>query len=626
MKFLLNLLIIASFVLSSNSFVLGSFKTIDAKQNKTVSQVFKPSEKAWKWADKTLRKMTVDEKIGQLVHIGINAGFLNQESNEFKELRRQIVDNKVGGIIVFAGGVYETVHLVNRMQQLAKIPLLISADFETGVGMRFNETVNFPWNMAIAATGNPEFARRQGEIVARESLALGIQQVFAPVVDVNNNAGNPVINVRSYSEDPDDVARYGVAFMEGLQSQKVLATAKHFPGHGDTNVDSHRGLPVINLSRERLEKVEFVPFRRIIQAGVGSVMISHISMPQIDGAIVQPLKQPTTTAYADSKVISEGTTTPATLSTTVIKQILQKDMNFDGLIVTDAMDMNGLTLYFNQEEGAVRAILAGNDVLIKPSDADASIRGVREAIKSGRLTEERLNESVRKQLAWKYQLGLSKSKTTRIETIDSIVSSPETRKLTEEIAAGALTLVKDDNKALPVEKGKKAVLLAITNGEDRFSVGTPFTYALRGLGLNVERIVIDERSTEKEVREAISKAQKAEILIAGLYGRVRSGSQNSVGLPDSGAKVLREVLQSNPKTINVSFGNPYLLKSFPEMKTYIVAYGDMTALQRAAARGITGTSDFRGTLPITLSAAFPRGTGIQLKAVNSLALTTGSGN
>jgi beta-N-acetylhexosaminidase len=560
--------------------------------------------------------MTVEEKIGQLVHIGINASFLNQESNEFKELRRKIVDNKVGGIIVFAGGVYETVHLVNRMQSLAKIPLLISADFETGVGMRFNETVNFPWNMAIAATGNPEFARRQGAIVARESLALGIQQVFAPVVDVNNNAGNPVINVRSYSENPDDVARFGIAFMEGLQSGKVLATAKHFPGHGDTNVDSHRGLPVINLSRERLEKVEFVPFRRIIQAGVGSVMISHISMPQIDGAIVEPLKQPTLTAYADSKVLSEGTTMPATLSATVIKDILQKDMNFDGLIVTDAMDMNGLTLYFNQEEGAVRALLAGNDVLLKPSDADASIRGVREAVKTGRLTEERLNESVRKQLAWKHQLGLSKLKNTPIETIDSIVSSPETRKLTEEIASSALTLVKDDNKALPVQKGKKAVLLAITNGDDRLGVGTSLTYSLRGLGINVERIVIDERSTEKEVREAISKAQKAEIVIAGLYGRVRSGAQNSVGLPDTGAKVLREVLQSNPKTINVSFGNPYLLKSFPEMKTYIVAYGDMTALQRAAARGIAGAGDFRGKLPITLSERFPRGTGIQLKAVN----------
>lgn len=610
MKFLLNLFLV--FLLLFNSFVFASPGVSAGRQQK-----LRPSDKAWKWADKTLRKMTVDEKIGQLVHIGINAGFLNQESSEYKALRRQVVENKIGGIVVFVGGVYETVHLVNRMQALAKIPLLISADFETGVGMRFLETVNFPWNMAIGATGNAEFARRQGEIVAREARALGVQQVFAPVVDVNNNADNPVINVRAYSEDPDDVARYGVAFTDGLQSQKVLATAKHFPGHGDTNVDSHRGLPVINLSRERLEKIELAPFRKLIDAGVGSVMISHISMPQIDGEVVQLLKQPTRNSYGDSAVITEGTTMPATLSSNVIQQMLKKEMNFQGLIVTDAMDMNGLTLYFHQDEGAVRAILAGNDVLLKPSDADASIRGLKEAVKSGRISEARLNESVRKQLAWKYELGLDKQKITPIEAIDTIVSSPQTRQLTEEIANNSITLVTDENKNLPVQKGKKVVLLAITNGEDRFSVGNSFMFALRSLGLTVERIVIEERSSEKDVRDAVAKAQNAELVIAGLYGRVRSGARNSVGLPETGVKVLREVLASNPRTINVSFGNPYLLKDFPDMKTYIVAYGDMIALQRAAARAIMGEIDFRGRLPITITDKYRRGAGIQLKAVNN---------
>ena len=246
------------------------------------NQKFRPSEKAYKWADKQLKKMTADEKIGQLVHIGINARYMNQASPEFLELKRQIVENKIGGIVVFVGGVYETVHLVNRMQAEAKIPLLISADFETGVGMRFEETVNLPWNMAIAATGNPDLARRQGEITALEARALGVQQVFAPVVDVNNNADNPVINVRSYGEHPEDVARFATAFTMGLQSRNVLATAKHFPGHGDTAVDSHRGLPIINFSRERLEKIELVPFRSIVGAGVGSVMVAHIGLPLID--------------------------------------------------------------------------------------------------------------------------------------------------------------------------------------------------------------------------------------------------------------------------------------------------------------------------------------------------------
>jgi beta-N-acetylhexosaminidase len=613
LRFTISLFLLLSFV--SMPAAMPVLKTAGVQAVQTKQSAFRPSKKAWEWADKTLKKMTVDEKIGQLVHI--NATFLNQESNEYKALRRHIVENKVGGIVVFVGGVYETVHLVNRMQALAKTPLLISADFETGVGMRFNETVNFPWNMALAATGNPDFARRQGELVAREAKALGVQQVFAPVVDVNNNADNPVINVRAYSEDPNEVALYGVAFTQGLQSRNVLATAKHFPGHGDTNVDSHRGLPVINLSRERLEKIELAPFRRVIDAGVGSVMISHISMPQIDPTVVQPLKKPVTNAYGDSAVMTEGTTMPATLSANVIQGILQKDMKFDGLIVTDAMDMNGLTLYFNQDEGAVRAILAGNDVLLKPSDADAAIRGLREALKSGRLTEQRLDESVRKQLAWKYELGLVKQKITPIEAIDTIVSSPQTRQLSEEIANSALTLVKDENKNLPVQKGKKVVLLAITNGEDRFVVATSFLNALRSLGLTVERIVIEERSSEKDIREAIAKAKDAELVIAGLYGRVRSGSRNSVGIPDAGARVLREVLEENPRTINVAFGNPYLLKDFPKMKTYIVAYGDMTSLQRAAARAIMGEIDFRGRLPISITDKYGRGTGIQLKAVNA---------
>ena len=577
------------------------------------SQKFRPSQKAYKWADKQLKKMSLDERIGQLIHIGINAKFLNQESNEYQALKRQVTENKVGGITVFVGGVYETVHLVNRMQENAKTPLLISADFETGVGMRFEETVNFPWNMAIAATGNPEFARRQGEITAHESRSLGIQQVFAPVVDVNNNADNPVINVRSYGENPQDVARFAVAFTEGLQSGGVLATAKHFPGHGDTAVDSHRGLPVIDFSLDRLEKIELVPFKSVVNAGIGSVMVAHISLPQIDGTKIEPLKEPIKASYTDSQVVTEATTLPASLSPNVITKILRNEMKFDGLIVTDAMDMSGLTLYFKQDEGAVRAILAGADVLIKPASPDLAIKGIKEAVASGRISEQRINESVRKLLAWKYELGLSKQKIASLEAIDTNVSTLKTRQLTEEIASNAITLVKNENNDLPLPKEKKAVVLCITNGEDRLSVGNTFTNTLRSLGLNAERIVIDERSTPKEVSEAIAKAKNSEIVVAGLFGRVRSGAKNSVGLTETGTQVLREVLRQRPETISVSFGNPYLLKSFPEMKTYIVAYGDMTGLQRAAARALFGEIDFKGRLPITIDTGFPRGTGLSLR-------------
>ena len=577
----------------------------------SAQQTFRPDEKAYKWADKKLKKMTLDEKIGQMIHIGVNADYMNQDSARFQEFKRQVTENKVGGIIVFVGGVYDSVHFVNRMQELAETPLLISADFETGVAMRFPDTINFPWNMAVAATGNPEFARREGALAAKEIRALGIQWDFAPVVDVNNNAENPVINVRSYGENPLEVGRFADEFMLGLQSGNVLATAKHFPGHGDTAVDSHRGLPEINFTRERLEKTEFVPFRELINKGVGSVMVSHIAMPQLDSEKAQPLKKSEKASYTESEVITEASTIPATLSKNIVTNILKNDMKFDGLVVTDAMDMSGLTLYFNAEEAAVRAVLAGNDVLLKPSNADAPIRGIREAVKSGRITEERINESVRKILAWKYKLGLEKRQYTPLDSIDKLVASQETQKLTDEIAQNAITLVKKEENSLPLKSGQKVLVLCVTNGEDRNSVGSTLTRTLARNGLQVERVAIDERASEKEIANALKKASEADVIVAGLFGRVRSGAKNSVGLPESGEKVLNEILKGEKPVINIAFGNPYLLRGFPTMKNYVVAYGDMSSLQSASADAISGKIPFKGKLPITVG-DFPRGTGLSL--------------
>jgi beta-N-acetylhexosaminidase len=366
-----------------------------------------PSSKALKWANEQLRKMSLEEKIGQLISVGVNATFLNQDSDAFRSLKHDIEDNKVGGIILFRGPVYESVILVNRMQQLARYPLLISADLEAGAGMRFDDTVNFPWNMAVAATGNPDYARRQGEITAREARALGVHQIFAPVVDVNNNAANPVINVRSYGEDPADVARFAAAFTEGAQDAGAIATAKHFPGHGDTAVDSHRGLPEINVSRERLNNVEFVPFKASVNAGVGAVMVGHIALPQIDATTVKPLPENLKSKPIDTdqngEIIDEKAAMPATMSP-VIGHILRNDLKFDGMIVTDALSMSGLTIYFTPEEAAVRALEAGADMLLKPANVDASFSGVLQAVKSGRLTEQRVEESARRILAAKNDL------------------------------------------------------------------------------------------------------------------------------------------------------------------------------------------------------------------------------
>ncbi|MDT7808345.1 MAG: beta-N-acetylhexosaminidase [Acidobacteriota bacterium] len=582
-----------------------------------------PSAAALKWADEQLRHMTLDEKAGQLISVGINAHFLNQESDEFKELRRQVEQNHVGGIILFRGPVYESVHLVNRMQQLARLPLLISADLEAGSGMRFDDATNLPWNMALGATGNPEYARREGELTAHEARALGVQQLFAPVADVNNNAGNPVINVRSFGEDPAEVARFVSAFIVGAQSAGVIATAKHFPGHGDTATDSHRGLPVINVARSRLDAIELVPFRAAIASGVGAVMSAHIGLPQIDPTQVSPLPRDSIVrpSYAEREVFAENAVLPGTLSPVILNGMLRRDLGFDGIVVTDALDMSGLTIYFKQDEAGVRAVLAGADMLLKPADPDAVLRGLREAVRSGRLTEKRIEESARKILAAKYDLGLVRQRITPLDLIDRAVAGPEAMKLADEVAEHAITLVRDDAKLIQRANGgvglrtdARIFNLAITNGEDRFFVATPFTSQLARLGRRVETVVLDYRSTEDEVRDALERAQKADVVIASMYGRVRSGATNSTGLPEQGARVLSVLLEKKVPVVGISFGNPYLLQNFTGLQTYFVAYGDMPSLQRATARALLGQSDVTGRLPISLPGLYPRGTGIQLKA------------
>ncbi len=603
MKLTINLFL--AILLTFNSLVLAS------PNRKQERKKFEPSEKSWKAADKLLKKMTVEEKVGQLIQIGINARFINQESDFFQDLKRHVTQNKIGGVIFFGAPMYETVHLGNRLQENAEIPLLFALDAETGIGMRFFDAANFPWNMAVAATGNPEYARKMGVITGREAKAMGMMQVYAPVLDVNNNADNPVINVRSYGEDPEDVARFGAAFIEGVQSQGVIATAKHFPGHGDTNVDSHRGLPIINVSRERLDKLELVPFRKAIDAGVASIMVAHVGLPQIDPQEIKPIPNPLR-IDTDEEVITENATIPATLSTKIQTDMLRKDLGFKGLIVTDAMSMSGLTLYISQEEAGVQAFLAGADLIEKPADTDAMIRGLREAVKSGRISESRLNESVRKILAWKYELGLFKQKITPIDQMDKIISSKETYALSEEIANKAITIVRNDENLIPLDKSKKVFVLGISNGFDGDSTGVALTRFMRDNGVKFGSVVLQENSSPQLIARAREGANNADIVIAAMYGRVRSGAKNSVGLPDSGVTILRDLLENDKKVVGLSFGNPYILQSFPTLKTYVVAYGDMTSLQRASARSILGMMETNGKLPISLPGLVPRGTGLTL--------------
>ncbi len=350
----------------------GAPTTGTAKDVKPYSSI--PTRDAVKWADKQLNKMSLDEKIGQLISVGINATFLNQDSDAYRALKHQVEDNHVGGIILFRGPVYESVVLVNRMQQLARYPLLISADLEAGAGMRFDDTVNFPWNMAVAATGNPEYARRQGEVTAREARALGVLQIYAPVVDVNNNAANPVINVRSYGEDPADVARFAAAFTEGAQRLGVIATAKHFPGHGDTTADSHHELPVVEHPPDRIERVEAVPFKAAIEANVAGIMTAHVLIPALD----------------DQR--------PATMSPRIVDGMLKQTLGFQGMVVTDDLDMKAISAKYGTADAAVAAIAAGCDVVLlcgpDPAAQVAALEALVHAVEDGTLPLKRVEDAL----------------------------------------------------------------------------------------------------------------------------------------------------------------------------------------------------------------------------------------
>lgn len=582
---------------------------------------FEPSKESWDAARKLVATMSVDEKVGQLVHVGINARFANRESRFYKELERYVKEDRIGGIIFFGAPIYETTILSNRMQAASKIPLLLSLDAETGIGMRFGDATNFPWAMAVAATGEPELARKVGVVTGREAKAIGIRHVYAPVLDVNNNADNPVINVRSFGEDPDDVARFGIEMIRGIQSENVIATAKHFPGHGDTNVDSHRGLPIIDHSLESLKKTELLPFRKAIEAGVASIMIAHIALPQIDSEVITPLKEyKGGDAEQGAEIVSEKATIPATLSHKVQTDLLRNEMGFKGLIVSDAMSMSGLTLYFDQAEAGVRAFLAGTDILEKPENVDEMIRGLKAAVLSGRIPMDKLNESVTRQIAWKYEVGLFKNKITPVDQIDQIVSSPDVGKLSEEIAEKAITLVRREDGVLPLDPEKKIAVLGFSNGFDGWATMGSLVSGLRANGLRFESAYLQENSTAEQNTAAKKAASEADVLVVGLYGRVRSGAKNSVGIPENGAAILREALDSGKTVIGISFGNPYILKDFPEMKTYIVAYGDMSTLQYATAKALTGRIKFSGKLPISLPGFYPRGTGLSVNFPKALSL------
>ena len=564
--------------------------------------------------DDPLASMTLDEKVGQLVVVAAQGTFMNEGSTAYQRLLRYVRDRHVGGVIWYGADVYETAWVNGRLQAAAEIPLLISADLEAGVGMRFDNTTFWPWAMAVAATGDPRFAEMQGQIVAREAKLLGINQIYAPVADVNNNPDNPVINVRSYGEDPHEVARYVSAFIRGVQSEGVIATVKHFPGHGDTHTDSHRSLPTLDVDRGRLEKVELVPFRAAIDEGVASVMLAHLAIPSLEPELFGPPRKggfnPYTSDENAEETGSEPATLPSSLSGRLVDGLLRRDLGFDGLVVTDAMDMGGITRHLDAGEAAVLAIEAGADQVLKTADADRSIDALKAAVRSGRIPMTRLDQSVRRILAAK------RGVTTTVFNPDEIfegVDRPAHNELALDTARRAITLVRSDESSLPLDRSSRVVELVIGDFPDDSQLLAPFHRELsRRLETPPVRFILDRNSGPEALRQIESAIESADLILAAFTVRTRSG-EGAVAIPAPARDIIeRTTSRQDKRVIGISFGNPYLLREVPLVQTYLAAYGIQPVMQKAAAEAIFGEIPISGRLPVTIPGLAPRHTGLRL--------------
>ena len=555
------------------------------------------------WADSVLASLTLREKAGQLVWAFTLGDYVPEDSPVWSQVARWITEQRVGGFIVSVGSPLEIAGKINRMQALSKIPLIVGADYETGAGMRvrggyflpnaidLGGATVFPPEMAMGATGDPQLAYAQGRATAIEARALGVHIDFTPVLDVNNNPGNPVINTRSYGEDPQQVAKFGVAMVRGLQDNGMIATGKHFPGHGDTETNSHLALPVVNVSRERLESVELVPFKAAIDNGLGGIMSFHGVMPAFDSAGV-----------------------PATLSHNVMTGVLRLRLGFNGIIISDAMDMKGGLVQFGLQEAVKRAIAAGLDVILQPSDVVQAVDAIVAGVNEGRFTEARLNESVLRVLRAKERMGLNVTRAVDVNRIPAVVGDSSKGALARTIAERSMTLVRDSAKLLPLAVNPALKVLSITvASRTDLGAGATFNNELRARypALSTEIITTQDPGVNYErVRAA---ADSADVTVVSSYvGQIWDAT--NLGVSSAFTSLVNQLIDRGRAPVMVTFGNPYLLQQVPRVGTYLVAWGGAPASQRAAARALVGEASITGHLPISIPPLVSRGTGIQVPA------------
>jgi beta-N-acetylhexosaminidase len=558
------------------------------------------SSEGQRWVAHTLKAMSLDEKIGQLFAVWAYGSFLSTESQDYKDLLRDVEEKHVGSFAISTQGsplgiersqVYPTAVLVNTLQKHAKVPLLIGADFERGTGMRIDEGASFPFPMAVAATGRPEDAYTIGKITALEARAVGVPWIFAPDADVNSNPANPIINTRSFGEDPARVSEFVAAFVRGVEENGGLATAKHFPGHGDTSTDSHLDLPTVNSDRAHLDRVELAPFRAAIAAGASTIMTGHLAVPALE---------------PDPNV-------PATMSPKITTDLLRGQMGFEGLVVTDALEMGGVTVRYSPGEVAVRSILAGADVLLIPPVLDAALQAVRDAVASGRIPMARLDEAVTRVLRAKAKLGLNKSKLVDLDALARNFDRPEFDKAALDIADRGITLLRDDQHILPLDSTKpsRVLLVAVSGDNDPYPAGN-LENEIRWRVDSLASVRMDTRFVRADTVK-LPLPDTYDVAIAAIFVRV-ADRKGSVGLPDDEAAVVNRLLAAGKPVVVACFGSPYLAERFPSAKTWIAAFSTIEVAQWAMGRAIFGQTAVSGRLPVNVPGVAALGAGLDMDA------------
>jgi len=541
--------------------------------------------------DSLLASLTVRQQVGQLVIPWLSGSYTALDDSLFQVAARWVDSLEIGGLIVSVGSPLDIATKLNALQQRSRLPLLVSADLEWGAGMRVVGATAFPHIMAVGATGDPRDAYTIGAAAAVEGRAVGIHVNFAPDADVNNNPANPIINTRSFGEDPRTVSRLVAEYVRGLHEHGMLATLKHFPGHGDTQTDSHIGLPVITAGYGRLDSLELVPFRAGIAAGADVVMSAHIAFPALTGS-----------------------NDPATLSAAVLTGLLRDSLRFPGLVVTDALMMGAIVTKYGAGEATVRAFLAGSDLLLIPADPDSAVLAMTAAVAAGRVTPQRLAQSVRRVLEIKRRLGLFERRTVPLDSIPHVVGSKRFQDAANDIAVRSLTLVRDVGGRLHALRGHPGRLALIAYADEaNGSVGLFLTDLLRQGGDTVEYFRLWPMSGTLSYDSARATIARAPATVFLTNVRPISGKGN-IALPDSLAQLITLTDAARP-TVLVSLGSPYLLNQTPAVRSYLIAWSGVRASERAVALALLGRVPLGGHLPTRLPPDYALGWGLTVPAV-----------